>query len=107
MQDKCDHLPLRRRLLTLRADQRFAEADALDGGLMIAMRNTYPSGIFLSRNEREALVEPTPGIFSQIRAHPEFCQPTTRGEKRSCVPEFPDQYARAREADEVNSCPII
>jgi hypothetical protein len=97
MQDESDHLPLRQRMLTLRADQCLDEADALDGGLMIAMRNTYPSGIFRSRNTREALVEPMPGIFSQIRARSELCQAIARGAKRGGVPEFQDQCARTRE----------
>ena len=53
---------------------------------MIAVRDTHRSGIFPSRNARE---------------RPEFLQSITRGE-RAPVPEFQHQYARIREADEVN-----
>jgi hypothetical protein len=68
MQDESDHLPMRQRLLTLRADQRLAEDDALDSGLMMAMRNIYPSGIFRSRNAREVLHGSMPGICGTVCA---------------------------------------
>jgi len=126
MQDESDHLPLRVRSLTLRADAdtgapRIATATAARpagrhsgawivqcvraGCSMIVTRNTLTSGIFRSRNAREALGEAMAESFSETCPRPELCQPIMRGKREAAFRSFrTSTRTRARNSPNIGSC---